>query len=125
MSDELKELLAERDQLRDLASDLAALIRRQLARFRKSDLTPEELAYLETLRARLRALVPAEAPMPEGIEGVARCKGCRVWVAWRDTPQNSKLAPFDIVDGVVTETNHFVTCPKRDQFRTKKKGAKA
>ncbi len=40
------------------------------------------------------------------------CKGCGAEIRWMR--EGSKSTPFD-PDG----TNHFVTCPKRDQFRKK------
>lgn len=55
--------------------------------------------------------------LPDGYTFMAlsRCKGCGVRMLWADSPAG-KATPLD-ADG----TNHFITCPKRDQFR--KKGA--
>ena len=47
-------------------------------------------------------------------QSLARCRGCGALMAWAQTPVG-RMAPLD-QDG----TNHFVTCPEREQFRRKR-----
>lgn len=59
---------------------------------------------------------PGGQVIPEGyrFDSMGRCKGCGSPMAWTVTPKGAR-APLD-QDG----TNHFITCPERDQFRRKR-----
>lgn len=59
---------------------------------------------------------PTGQVIPEGyrFDSMGRCRGCGASMAWATTPKGAR-APLD-ADG----TNHFVTCPERDRFRTKR-----
>lgn len=58
---------------------------------------------------------PEGQVIPDGhrFEGMGRCRGCGSAMAWVRTPKGAR-APLD-EDG----TNHFITCPQRDDFRRK------
>lgn len=47
---------------------------------------------------------------------ISHCRSCGAEITWAQT-KNNRLAPYDVVDGQPTETNHFATCPQRDQWR--------
>lgn len=65
--------------------------------------------------------------------GRARCRGCQAPIEWGEIVASGKKMPFDPPIAVFSEhvdpasrrrvqvvdlaTNHWATCPKRDQFR--------
>ncbi len=68
-------------------------------------------------------------PVPEPLERLqslmkligdpGTCRGCAAPIVWV-SHRNGKKTPYD-ADGETAGTNHFITCPKREQF--KKAGA--
>lgn len=71
-------------------------------------MAPDEMAEaLTKAEARAAALV-------KNIGAPGRCSGCHS-VIWWMLHMNGKRTPYD-ADG----TNHFITCPKRDDFRKSK-----
>lgn len=56
--------------------------------------------------------------LPDGFDDpdprASRCRGCGAEILWAFSPKGART-PLD-PDG----TNHFITCPERDQFRRKR-----
>jgi hypothetical protein len=68
----------------------------------------EPLDELTAQRARMTALL-------KNVGEAGVCRGCAAAITWVPHRATQKWTPYDL-DG----TNHFITCPKAENFRKKK-----
>jgi hypothetical protein len=73
---------------------------------------PSEQPNVPSLEERILALL-------KHVGEPGRCRGCGLAIYWVRHPDSGRNAPYD-PDGV----NHFITCPRADDFRKKKALAK-
>ncbi len=86
-------------------------------------LTPNEVDWVrEALPPSVCAHTPTAIVVPPALE-LKHCKSCKAPVVWGVTASGQRC-PFDVVDGVATETSHFRTCPHAKAWgKTKGKAA--